>query len=200
MKARVTSDKNHPIGKLFEEFFDVTYCSRSTGFNLNNPDHITDFANNLNNYDWTINLSRGMPFGGVNLLGAIQNKCHVDQIPHKVFNIGSYVSLALLNMTNSTYDVEKAALKFLHRKVANEYAFHSTTVDSYLLNINYTAELSKDVMEHYPHINLLSLTSVRENIKYMLENPAIKELSVQYKQPGNHRINNGIGPLLPGLF
>jgi hypothetical protein len=200
MKARITCNKDHPIGKLFSNFFDLEYVSRSTNFDLTNPSHIEDFVKQIEKYEWTINLSRGMSFGGVNLLCSLESYCNKFQIEHKVFNIGSYISFALLDMPNSLYDVEKVALKYAHRKIANERLFYSKTLDSYLLNLNYIETLSKDVIKNYNHIDVLSLESINNNIKFILDNPSIKELSLQFKQPGNHRINNGIGPILPGMY
>lgn len=200
MKARITCDKNHPLGKLFENFFELEYFSRSTDFDLCDYSNLKSFIDNTPKYDWTINLSRGMPFGGTNLLCGIENFCDQNQVEHKIFNIGSYISMVLLNMTNSSYDIEKASLKYAHRKIVYEKTFHSKLLDSYLLNVYHVEELSKDAKENYPHLNMVSLESVKQNIKFMLNNPQIKELSLQFKEPGNHRLNDGIGPVLPGFF
>jgi hypothetical protein len=200
MKARITCDRNHPLGNLFEDFFNLTYFSQSSGFNFTNPDDVKFFAIETEKYDWTINLSRAMRFGGTNLLCSIEEHCNEHNIKHKIFNIGSYISFALLNMPHTSYDVEKASLKFAHRKIANEYLFHSKNLDSYLMNLNYIEKLSTDVEKNYKHVDVLSLNSIKKNIKFILDNPEIKELSLQYKQPGNHRINNGIGPIFPGMF
>lgn len=198
MKARVTSHFNHPIGKLFTEFFDCDFYSRRTGFDLNSD--TTSFINDTENYDWTINLARGTKFGGVKLLTDLSDHCHKNQLHHKVFNIGSYISFLLLDMPHSSYDVEKAALKFAHKKIANEYLFHHGTLDSYLLNLNYIEELSEDVAKNYKHLHVLSLDSVKNNVNFMIMNSTIKELSLQYNQPGNHRVNNGRGLILAGMF
>lgn len=198
MKARIISHKEHPIGKLFTEFFDCDFYSRRTGFDLNGD--TSEFLSQTNSYDWTVNLSRGMKFGGVKLLTDLSEYCYTNQIKHNVFNIGSYISYVLLNMPHSSYDVEKASLKFAHRKVANEYLFHNGFLDSYLLNLNYIEKLSEDVEKNYSHLYVLNLESVQANIKFMLENTNIKEISLQYNQPGNHRVNNGIGPILSGMF
>jgi hypothetical protein len=53
MKARITCDSNHPLGKLFESLFDVEYCSRSTGFDARDYD-LSNFLNCTYKYDYTI--------------------------------------------------------------------------------------------------------------------------------------------------
>ena len=73
-------------------------------------------------------------------------------------------------------------------------------LDSYLINLGHLQEISVDIHNHYQHLNTLALSEVIKNVKFMLDRPYIKELSVQYKQPGNHRVNDGIGLILPGLF
>ena len=199
MKARITCDRNHPLVNSFSKFFELEFYSRSTGFDLTNISHIADFANSVTEDVWTINLSRGMPFGGVNLLCALQESCNLNKIPHKVFNIGSYINLALLDMNNSSYDIEKAALKLAHRKAANAHLFFNSMLDSYLLNVYHVEKLTTDLSE-YPHLNFLTLEALESQIELMITTPCIKELSVQYKEPGNHRINGGIGPVLPGIY
>jgi hypothetical protein len=144
--------------------------------------------------------ARGMRFGQTNLLAQLDEYCAVNRLPHKVFNIGSYVSILLLNNPKSSYEVEKAALKLTHRKVAYEHMFHDGMLDSYLINLGYLEKISVDVENHYGHLNTLKLDQVIKNVKFMLDRPSIKELSLQYNQPGNHRVNDGVGLIIPGLF
>jgi|APGre2960657404_1045060.scaffolds.fasta_scaffold04590_4 hypothetical protein len=199
MKARITCDSNHPLGKLFESLFDVEYCSRSTGFDTRDYD-LSKFLNCTHKYDYTINFTRGMRFGQSNLLVQLDEYCSDNSLPHKVFNIGSYVSIVLLNNPRSSYEIEKGALKLAHRKVAYEHMFHNGMLDSYLINLGHLETISVDVENHYQHLNTLKLDEVIKNVRFMLERPYVKELSVQYNQPGNHRVNDGIGLVLPGLF
>lgn len=198
MKARITCDSNHPLGKLFSSLFDLDFYSRATGFDLHGD--LNEFLNDTEKYDYTINFSRGMRFGQAKLLTMLDEHCDKNKLPHKVFNIGSYVSLVLLNSPESSYDVEKGAVKQAHRKIAYEYMFHNNMLDSYLINLGHLQEISVDIHNHYQHLNTLALSEVIKNVKFMLDRPYIKELSVQYKQPGNHRVNDGIGLILPGLF
>lgn len=199
MKARITCDSNHPLGKLFETLFEVDYYSRSTGFDTRDYD-LSKFMDRTHEYDYTINFTRGMRFGQTNLLAQLDEYCAVNSLPHKVFNIGSYVSIVLLNNPKNSYEVEKAALKLTHRKVAYEHMFHNGMLDSYLINLGYLEKISIDVENHYGHLNTLKLDQVIKNVKFMLDRPSIKELSLQYNQPGNHRVNDGVGLIIPGLF
>lgn len=199
MKARITSHSDHPIGKMFQEFFSCDFFSRRTDFDVTNTDDRERFIEDTDKYDWTINLTRGMPYGGANLLLDLSGYCHSNRIEHKVFNIGSYISYALLNMPDNSYDVEKAALKLTHRKISMDYLFHGTTLDSRLLTVGYIKEYS-NLETNYPHLSGVSFDSIFDNIKFMIENSEIKELSLQYNQPGNHRMNNGVGIIMPGVF
>lgn len=199
MKARITSHSDHPIGKMFQEFFSCDFFSRRTGFDVTNTDDREKFIEDTNKYDWTINLTRGMPFGGVNLLLDLSRHCHEENVNHKVFNVGSYISFAVLNMPHNAYDIEKASLKLAHRKVSMDYLFHSTTLDSKLFTVGYIKEYS-NLERDYPHLTGVSFDAIFNNIKFMIENPEVKELSLQYNQPGNHRMNNGVGAIIPGVF
>lgn len=199
MKARVISHSDHPIGKMFKEFFDCEFFSRRTGFDATVDEQRKVFVDDTEKYDWTINLSRAIPFGGTNLLLDLSKKCHEERIEHKVFNIGSYISFGILHMPNNAYDVEKAALKLTHRKMCSDYLFHNGTLDSRLFSVGYIKEYS-NVERDYPHLNAITLEDIFKNIKFMIDNPEVKELSVQYNQPGNHRFNNGVGLILPGVY
>jgi len=199
MKARITCHENHPLGKKFSDVFDLTFFSRRNGFDAREQ-CLNKFLNETSEYEYTINFSRAMRFGQANLLTQLHEYCDVNNLHHKVFNVGSYVSLVLLNNPRSSYEIEKSAIKVAHRKIAYEHMFHNGKLDSYLINLGYLAEISVDVENHYQHLNTLSLDSVIDNVKFMVTRPYIKELSVQYKQPGNHRVNDGIGLILPGVF
>jgi hypothetical protein len=198
MKARITCDESHPLGQRFSTLFDLTYYSRRNGFDLHGD--ITNFLVDTENYDYTINFTRAMQFGQVKLLANLDKHCYHNKIQHKVINIGSYVNTLLLNNPYSSYDVEKASLKFAHRKIAFSRMFHNNYLDSYMINLGHLQEVSVDIHKHYEHLNTLALDDVIKNVKFMIDKPYIKELSVQYKQPGNHRINDGIGTILPGLY
>ena len=140
-----------------------------------------------------------MEFGQSILLNNLDHYCNKNQIKHKVLNIGSYEGTLLMNHPDSGYDIEKATLKLAHRKIATEYMLFDGYLDSYLLNLNYL-EHSDNMAKYHPHIALLDFDSVMQNVKYMLERPLIKEMYLQYKQPGNFRVNDGIGIILPGVF
>lgn len=198
MKVRITCHNDHPLGKLFSELYDVAYFSRRTGFDIHRD--LSKFLHETNQYDITINFSRGMRFGQVNLLTQLDEHCNKSQLRHKVFNIGSYVNILLLNSPESSYDVEKASLKYAHRKIAFEHMFYDNYLDSYLLNLGHVDEISVDIKNYYKHLNLLKCQDIIDNIKFMMARPHIKEMCLQYKQPGNHRINDGIGLILPGLY
>ena len=199
MKARITCHNDHPLGKRLAKLFDTAdYFSRRNGFDCNGD--IQSFLEDTKNYDVTVNFSRAMPFGQVRLLTSLDSYCDEKQLNHKVFNIGSYVNILLLNNPESTYDVEKASLKFAHRKIAFSHMFHDNKLDSYLLGLGHLKEISVDINDKYKHLHLLDLDDVVENIKFMLDRPFIKEMNLQYKQPGNHRTNDGIGLILPGLY
>lgn len=198
MKARITCDSGHALGKKFGELFTLDFYSRRTGFDLHR--NLSSFIEETNDYDITINFSRGMQFGQTKLLVDLQKYCNLHKITHTVLNIGSYVNILLLNSPNSSYDVEKAALKYAHRKIAFSHMFHGDYLDSRLINLGHLDEISIDIHENYKHLNTLNLNEVINNIKYMLDRPYIKELSLQYKQPGNHRVNDGVGIILPGLY
>lgn len=200
MKARITCDSEHILGKMFEQHYDVTYFSRRTNFDLHSWQNVQDFLKDTENYDLTINMSRGMPFGQVNLLMDLEKYCDSIKLKHKILSIGSYVGTVLMNHPTSSYDVEKMALKLAHRKIANEYMFFEGSLDSYLVNVNYLEHLSPDVEREYPHIKLLDLDSVIRNCKYMLDNQHVKEMYIQRKQPGNYRINDGYGAVFPGVL
>lgn len=199
MKARITCDPSHPLGKKFGEIFDLTFFSRRNNFDARDWD-LSKFLNETHQYDCTINFSRAMRFGQANLLTQLHEYCDVNTVQHKVFNVGSYVSLVLLNNPRSSYEIEKSAVKVAHRKIAYEHMFHNGKLDSYLINLGYLAEISVDVENHYQHLNTLSLDAVMDNVKFMITRPHVKELSVHYKQPGNHRVNDGVGLILPGVF
>lgn len=198
MKARITCHNDHPLGKLFTELYDVTFYSRRNGFDIHRD--LPMFLNDTHNYDITINFTRGMRFGQVNLLAQLDEHCNKSRIHHKVYNIGSYVNILLLNSPESSYDIEKASLKYAHRKIAFEHMFHDNYLDSYLLNLGHVDEISVDIKNQYKHLNTLNIRDIIDNIKFMQSRPHIKELSLQYKQPGNHRVNDGVGIILPGLY
>lgn len=200
MKARVTCNQKNLLGQEFGHFFDCTYMSRSTGFDITQVPDRRHFLESTSQYDWTINITNGGDFSASSLLCELESYCYVNQLDHKVFNIGSYICLAMIDAPTSKYPAEKAALKFSHRKIAYSYAYHQGYLDSYLLSLNFIKGMSDVIEREYTHLNTLSLDSINQNIKYILENPNIKEMCLQYKQPGNHRINNGVGPVLPAMF
>lgn len=200
MKIRITADCNNKLAKEFAKIFNLTYFSRSTGFNIFDPVQRSKFVDVTENYDFTINLTNGGNFSAVNLLCEIEEHCNTNQIDHKVFNIGSYICFGLIHAPQSKYPVEKAALKFAHERIVNSFIYHRGYLDSYLLNLNFIKGMSHNIEKNYKHLTLLSLDSIRKNVEFMLKHPNIKELSLQSKQPGNHRVNNGVGPLFPGAF
>ena len=102
MKARITCDDKHPLGKLFDKLFDIKFYSRRTGFDLHNQTDVDRFLSETGEYDWTINMSRGMQFGGVKLLCSLEEYCHAKDTHHKVLNIGSYINMLLLNYPTTT--------------------------------------------------------------------------------------------------
>jgi hypothetical protein len=199
MRARITCNENHELGKKFVDLFDeVKFFSRSTGFNAN--DDLNSFLEDTSNYDWTINLTSAPMFGQVKVLALLDTYCDKHNVKHKVFNIGSYVGTGLLAEPETSYDIEKSSLKYAHKKIAYEHMFHDNNLDSYLLNLGFLEKLSRGIHEKYQHVNTLSLDVVIENVKFMMARPYIKEMYLQYNQPGNYRINNGIGILLPGVY
>jgi len=200
MKARVTADQNNLLAKEFSKLFDCDFYSRSTGFDITNKAQREVYLENTSNYNISIHISNGGNFSGANLLCELENHCYQTQTHHKVFNIGSYICFGLINAPQSKYPVEKAALKFAHERIVNSYVYHKGYLDSYLINLNFIKGMSHHIEQNYKHLTLLSLRDIRKNIEFMLNFSNIKELSLQSKQPGNHRVNNGIGPLLPGAF
>jgi len=200
MKARITCDKDHALGKLYEQVFDISYYSRSNSFNINDQNNVQQFLKETTDFDLTINLTRGQPFGQVNLLMSLDRYCNENNINHRVLSIGSYVGTALMNHLDVSYDIEKMSLKLAHREMAYKYMFFHSKLDSYLINVNYLEHLSEDIELYHPHINTLKLQKVLDNSLYMLEKEHIKEMYVQYKQPGNFRINDGYGVVLPGVY
>lgn len=201
MKVRITCDENHPLGKRFKTLFpDLEFCSRSTGFDIHNEAKLIEFINKTSEYDLTISFTRAMRFGQVKLLTMLDEHCAKTQLRHKVLNIGSYVSIALLNSPESSYDIEKGANKVAHRKIAFAHMFNDNYLDSYLISLGHLEEISSTIHEYYKHLNTLALDDVIKNVKFMLDHPSIKELTVHCRQPGNHRVNDGIGLILPGIY
>jgi len=199
MKARITCNANHALGQQFAELFDeATFFSRSTGFDAHGD--LSEFLADTPNYDWTINLTSAPMFGQVKVLAQLDTYCDRHDIKHKVFNIGSYVGTGLLAEPETSYDIEKSSLKYAHKKIAYEYMFHDNCLDSYLINLGFLEKLSRGIHEKYQHINTLGLDKVKENVQFMLDRPYIKEMYLQYKQPGNYRINSGVGILIPGVY
>jgi hypothetical protein len=199
MKARITSNINHPIGKAIAKCWnDVDFFSRSSGWDIKENKDVEKFVEETINYDWTINFCIGYGFYGVNLFLKIEDFCEKNKIHHKILNIGSYLSFGLLHNPEGTYDIEKATLKHASRRATFSHSFHHSYLDSRIINFGYLE--GSYLNTELPHIHLLDLESVTKNVSFMIDNPSIKELSVQYKQPGNHRINKGIGPILPSLY
>lgn len=200
MKARVTADQNNLLAKEFTKLFDCDFYSRSTGFDITNKAQREAYLENTSNYNISIHITNGGDFSAANLLCDLENYCYESKIDHKVFSIGSYICFSLINAPQSKYPIEKAALKFAHERIVNSYVYHQGYLDSYLINLNFIKGMSNHIEKHYKHLSLLSLKDIRKNIEFMLNFPHVKELSLQSKQPGNHRINDGIGPVFPGSF
>ena len=200
MKVRITASKDNLLSKEFNKIFDCEFFSRSTDFDIRNADSRQEFIEQTSAYDMTVNLTNGGDFSATNLLCELETYCFKSEINHKVFNIGSYICMGLVHAPTSKYPVEKAALKFAHKKITNSYIFHGGYLDSYLLSLNFIKDMSSHIENHYTHLNLLELADIGKNIKFMIDNSNIKELSLQSNQPGNHRINDGVGPILPGLI
>jgi hypothetical protein len=201
MRVRITCDENHPLGKRFKSLYPtIEFFSRRTGFDIHNQQQLDEFIQNTENYDLTINFTRAMRFGQVKLLTMLDEHCDREKLLHKVFNIGSYTSIVLLNSPESSYDIEKASTKMAHRKIAASHMFHGNYLDSYLLTLGHLDEISVDIHKHYEHLDTLLLDDVIANAKFMMDRPKVKELSVHYRQPGNHRVNDGIGLIFPGIY
>lgn len=199
MKVRITSNPVHWLGKEIGGIWDDTeYFSRETGWDINNCDNLYKFVGDTPNYDLTINFYVGYGFKATILLSSIQDFCHATSTPHTILNIGSYQSFAILHNPTGTYDLEKALLKLANRKVNHSHTFHGGMLDSRLINLSYIN--GSVMMDDYPHINGLDIAAIIEHIKLMMITPSIKELSLQISQPGNHRVNEGKGPILRSVY
>lgn len=199
MRTRITSNPNHLIGKAIAGCWpNVDFFSRASNWNIMSQDDINKFVAETKDYDWTINFCIGHGFHAVNLFLKIQEFCEHNKYHHKILNIGSYMGYAIIHNPCGSYDIEKATLKHVNKRAAFSKSFKNTFLDSRIINFGYL-ERNGGVME-LPHINLLPVEKVVQSVKFMLNNPSVKEMSVQYKQPGNHRINDGVGPILPSFF
>jgi hypothetical protein len=201
MRVRITCNSQHPLGSRFQELFtQVDYYSRTTGFDLLNDTLVTEFVADTSDYDLTVNFSNVRPYRQTHLLMLLNEHCAQNQLAHTVLNIGSYHGTAYLAETQGAYDVEKSALKYAHKKIAHTWMFHEGYLDSRLINFSFLETMSDGLGNKYKHINSMSLATAINNIKFMLDRPQIKEMSVQYSQPGNYRVNDGLGLLIPGIF
>lgn len=199
MKVRITSSETHWLGKEIASIWnDVTYFSRSTNWNINNDENLYHFIDDTPNYDLTINFYVGYGFRATLLLSKLQEYCDYNQTNHIVLNIGSYQSFAILHNPSGTYDLEKSLLKLANRKINLSRTFHNGKLDSRLINLSYIN--GSELMDDYPHLKSLDISTIKSHISLMMNNPSIKELSLQIKQPGNHRINEGKGPILRSVY
>jgi hypothetical protein len=202
MKARITCNPSHPFAKPLSKLFDSTdFFSRSTGFDITKEVDLEKFTEDTKDYDITINFShvKALPFVQASLLSKINVYCDKNELEHKILNFGSYVGGVIVADADH-YDIEKVALKYAHKKVAYSRMFHNGYLDSYLINFSFLEHTSAKLAEHYKHLNSLSIDKAIANIEFMLTHPYIKEMNVQYCQPGNHRLNDGVGLLIPAII
>lgn len=199
MKVRITSSPDNKIAQaVLANYSNITYFSRANGFDLHNRQSVINFVEDTHNYDLTINFAVGYQLTAVNLLMDLYHHCHNINLNHTVLNIGSYLGKLVINNSDGDYEIDKASLKLAHRKIAYSYAFFNHPLDSKMIDIGFIE--GTQIFEEYPHLGGISLNDISKNVDYLMNNNSIKEVSVQYAQPGNHRINDGIGPILPLLF
>lgn len=199
MKIRITCNPSHWLGKEIASIWsDVDFFSRVSNWDINNDDNLYQFINDTPKYDLTINFYVGYGFRATLLLSKLQEYCNSHQTTHTVLNIGSYQSFAVLHNPTGTYDLEKSLLKLANRKINLSRTFHNGGLDSRLINLSYIS--GSDMLDDYPHLKSLDIETIKSHIQLMMTTPTIKELSLQIKQPGNHRINEGVGPILRAVY
>ena len=199
MKVRITCSNTHWFGKEIAKIWDdVTFFSPSTNWDINNDDDLNSFVEDTDSYDLTVNFYVGYGFRATILLSRLQERCDRLGTEHVVLNIGSYQSFAILHNPSGTYDLEKSLLKLANRKVSLSRTYHNGKLDSRIINLSYIN--GSEMLIDYPHIESLEIETIVDHIKFMMSTPSIKELSLQIKQPGNHRINEGLGPILRSVY
>lgn len=198
MKARITCNSDHWLGKEIAQLFDTDFYSRSTGWNIDSDQHIKNFCNETIDYDLTINLCVGYGFRSSKLLVDLYQHCNKRKINHIVINIGSYQGFAVLHNPNGTIDLEKQLLNLTNKKIIFDHSFFDGYLDSRIINISH-AEGTQELID-YPHLTGIKIEHILNHIETLIQNPYIKILNVQSKQPGMHRINEGRGPILRGAY
>lgn len=198
MKARITSNPNHWLGKEIAKLYDTSFYSRASDWDINNDQHIKEFCNETKNYDLTINFCPGYGFRASKLLVDLYQYCNTKKIKHTVLNIGSYLGLAVLHNPEGTADLEKQLLNLTNKKINFAKAFFNSYLDSKIINISHID--GNGELEQYPHLNGITVDDIVAHIKTIVENPYIKVLNIQSKQPGMHRINEGKGPIMRGSY
>lgn len=198
MKVRITSNPNHWLGKEIGNSYNADFISRSSGWNIQSDQHVKDFCEATNQYDMTINFCIGHGFRASKLLVDLHQHCNSHKIKHTVLNIGSYLGLAVLNNPDGTYDLEKQLLNLTNKKINFDHAFFDGYLDSKIINISHIEGTQE--LKDYPHLTGMSIEDIVKHIKIMIENPYIKVMNIQSKQPGMHRINEGKGPILRGAY
>jgi len=198
MKARITCNSDHWLGKEIAQLFDTNFYSRSTGWNIDNNLHIKNFCDETFKYDLTINFCVGYGFRASILLNDLYEHCNTNKLNHTVLNIGSYLGLAVLHNPSGTYDLEKQLLNLTNKKINFDRAFFKSYLDSRIINISHIE--GTEELKQYPHLNGISIEDIKSQIKIMINNPYIKTVNIQSRQPGMHRINEGKGPILRGSY
>ena len=198
MKARITCNNTHWLGKEIANLFETDFYSRSSGWDINNDKDITRFCKETKNYDLTINFCVGYGFRASKLLIDLSEHCNTNKIEHTVLNIGSYLGLAVLHNPSGTYDLEKQLLNLTNKKLNFDRAFFKNYIDSRIINISHIE--GTEELKQYSHLNGISILDIKKQIKVMLANPYIKCVNIQSRQPGMHRINDGKGPIFRGAY
>lgn len=198
MKARITSNPNHWLGKEIAKLYDTSFYSRESGWDINFDGSIKSFLDETEDYDITINFCPGYGFRAGKLLVDLYQYCNTKKIKHTVLNIGSYLGLAVLHNPDGTADLEKQLLNLTSKKITFDKAFFSSYLDSRIINISHID--GNGELEQYPHLNGITVEDIIAHIKIMMESPYIKLINVQSRQPGMHRINEGKGPIMRGSY
>jgi hypothetical protein len=198
MKVRITCNSNHWLGKEIASMYNADFYSRSTGWDIHNDEDIKNFCESTKDYDLTINFGVGYGFRASKLLIDLYQYCNEKKLNHTVLNIGSYLGTAVLNNPSGSYDLEKQLLKLTNKKINFDHAYFTSYLDSKILNLGHIE--GTEELKSYPHLNGLTIESIKAHVKIIIDNPFIKSLDVQSRQPGMHRINEGKGPIFRGVY
>ena len=176
----ITGNKNSGLAKSLHKIYpNAIFCSRETGYELTNTDHMFQFANQCTKHDIIIINSALWRFHQTVLLDIVSKALRNAKSEAHIVVIGSTTDRTKKGSA-WLYNAEKKALRDYSNSLALLGVWHSGPKISYIS----FGTLSNNQSKH-PDRKCLDIDSAAQYIKWLIEQPkhvTINEISIDPMQ------------------